>query len=225
MVGRASSTDQKRLMVVPKDYDLDEVVAEPDVYAPDGPQTLPIEEEERTLAGQPPHQLSEKPKPVSWKSLPRKDQLFILTMARLSEPLTQTSLQSYMFYQLRSFSPSAPDSTISYQAGMLQAAFTGAQFCTAVFWGRMADWEQMGRKRVILVGLLGTGIGALGFGFSSSFAVALFWRALGGALNGNIGVMRTMISEIIRDKKYQSRAFLLLPMTFNIGVIIGPILG
>ena len=34
-----------------------------------------------------------------------------------------------------------------------------------------------------------------------------------------------MISEIIREKKFQSRAFLLLPMTFNIGVIIGPILG
>ena len=30
-----------------------------------------------------------------------------------------------------------------------------------------------------------------------------------------------MISEIIKGKKYQSRAFLLLPMTFNIGVIIG----
>ncbi|KAK5145086.1 hypothetical protein LTR04_001402, partial [Oleoguttula sp. CCFEE 6159] len=55
---------------------------------------------------------------------------------------------------------------------------------------------------------------------------------LGGALNGNIGVMRTnlqlrnkMISEIIREKKYQSRAFLLMPMTFNVGVIVGPILG
>lgn len=34
-----------------------------------------------------------------------------------------------------------------------------------------------------------------------------------------------MISEIIREKKYQSRAFLLLPMTFNIGVIVGPIMG
>jgi hypothetical protein len=33
------------------------------------------------------------------------------------------------------------------------------------------------------------------------------------------------ISEIIREKKYQPRAFLLLPMTFNIGVIIGPVLG
>jgi len=37
--------------------------------------------------------------------------------------------------------------------------------------------------------------------------------------------MRTMISEIIKEKKYQSRAFLVLPMTFNIGVIVGPILG
>jgi MFS family permease len=48
---------------------------------------------------------------------------------------------------------------------------------------------------------------------------------LGGALNGNIGVMRTMVSEIVQEKKYQSRAFLLFPMCFNVGVIIGPILG
>ncbi|THX18759.1 MFS general substrate transporter [Aureobasidium pullulans] len=222
------SADQMPSTGLLKGHDSDQDVAEPSMYAPPSAarlEVLPVEEEERLLQAQSMTQVSEKSKPVSWASLPRKDQLLILTLARLSEPLTQTSLQSYMFYQLRSFSPSAPDSTISYQAGMLQAAFTGAQFCTALIWGRMADWEQMGRKRVILVGLLGTGIGALGFGFSNSFAVALLWRALGGALNGNIGVMRTMISEIIRDKKYQSRAFLLLPMTFNVGVIVGPILG
>jgi hypothetical protein len=65
----------------------------------------------------------------------------------------------------------------------------------------------------------------IGFGFSRSFVVAVSFRCLGGVLNGNIGVMRTMISEIIKEKKYQSRAFLVLPMTFNIGVIVGPILG
>lgn len=43
--------------------------------------------------------------------------------------------------------------------------------------------------------------------------------------NGNMGVMRTMISEIVKEKKFQSRAFLLLPMTFNVGVIVGPLLG
>ncbi|KAL2808840.1 major facilitator superfamily domain-containing protein [Aspergillus granulosus] len=164
-------------------------------------------------------------KPVTWASLPKKGQLAILTIARLSEPLTQTSLQAYLFYQLRSFDPSLPESTIAKQAGILQGSFTAMQFLTAVFWGRLADTEWMGRKRVLLIGLLGTCISCLGFGFSRSFAAAAVFRTLGGALNSNVGVMRTMISEIIEEKKYQSRAFLLLPMCFNIGVIIGPVLG
>ncbi|KAK5788808.1 hypothetical protein VI817_009766 [Penicillium citrinum] len=167
----------------------------------------------------------EPEKPVTWASLPKKGQLAILTFARLSEPLTQTSLQAYMFYQLKSFDPSLPDSTISAQAGILQGSFTAAQFLTAVFWGRLADASWMGRKRVLLIGLLGTCISCIGFGFSRSFMAAAVFRTLGGVLNSNVGVMRTLIAEIIAEKKYQSRAFLLLPMCFNIGVIIGPILG
>lgn len=34
-----------------------------------------------------------------------------------------------------------------------------------------------------------------------------------------------MLSEIIQEKKYQSRAFLLLPMCFNIGIVVGPVIG
>ncbi|KAJ5108031.1 hypothetical protein N7456_004706 [Penicillium angulare] len=164
-------------------------------------------------------------KPVTWSSLPKKGQLAILTLARLSEPLTQTSLQAYMFYQLKSFDRSLPDSTISAQAGILQGSFTAAQFLTAVWWGRLADADWMGRKKVLMIGLFGTCVSALGFGFSRSFVTAALFRTLGGLLNSNQGVMRTMISEIIAEKKYQSRAFLLLPMCFNIGVIIGPVLG
>ncbi|KAI9167585.1 Major facilitator superfamily transporter [Paramyrothecium foliicola] len=164
-------------------------------------------------------------KPVAWRDLPRKDQLCIITLARVSEPLVQTSLQAYLYYQLKWFDPSLPDSTISSQAGVLHASFMGAQFCTAMLWGRIADSPRGGRKVVLLVGLLGTCLSCLGFGFSTGFWQAMLFRTLGGATNGNIGVMRTMISEIIREKRFQSRAFLLLPMTFNIGVIIGPILG
>jgi len=166
-----------------------------------------------------------KSQPVSWRSLPRKDQLFVLTLARLSEPLTQTGLGSYLFYQLQSFDPSLPDSTISYQAGIIQAAFPFAQFLTAMLWGRFADSPRGGRKNAICIGLLGTMFSIIGFGFSHSFATCVTFRIIGGILNGNIGVMRTIISEIIKEKKYQSRAFLLLPMTFNVGVIVGPILG
>ncbi|CAG8042925.1 unnamed protein product [Penicillium olsonii] len=172
------------------------------------------------ILGQP-----EEEKPVTWGSLPKKGQLAILTFARLSEPLTQTSLQAYMFYQLKSFDPSLPDSKVSAQAGLLQGSFTAAQFITAVWWGRLADADWMGRKRVLLIGLMGTCLSCIGFGFSRSFVSAMIFRTLGGVLNSNIGVMRTLIAEIVCEKKYQSRAFLLLPMCFNIGVIIGPILG
>lgn len=141
-------------------------------------------------------------KPVTWMSLPKRGQLAVLTFARLSEPLTQTSLQAYMFYQLKSFDPSLPNSTISRQAGILQGSFTAAQFLTAVWWGRLADAPWMGRKRVLLIGLMGTCISCLGFGFSRSFVSAAVFRTLGGALNSNVGVMRTMISEIIVEKKY-----------------------
>jgi hypothetical protein len=140
-------------------------------------------------------------KPVTWRSLPKKSQLAVLTFARLSEPLTQTSLQAYMFYQLKSFDPSLSDSTISTQAGILQGSFTAAQFLTAVWWGRLADAECMGRKRVLLIGLLGTWVSCLGFGFSRSFTTAVVFRTLGGVLNSNVGVMRTMIAEIIQEKK------------------------
>ena len=143
----------------------------------------------------------DKDKPVSWMSLPKKDQLVILTLARLSEPLAQTSLQSYLFYQLKSFDPSLPDSAISRQAGILQGIFTAAQFLTAILWGRLADTDWMGRKQVLLIGLFGTALQSLGFGFSRSFASAAVFRTLGGVLNGNVGVMRTMIAEIIEEKK------------------------
>jgi MFS family permease len=93
---------------------------------------------------------------------------------------------------LKNFDPSLPDSTISWQVGMMQAAFTVTQFLTAIAWGRAADSEMIGRKKVLMVGLVGTMISALGFGFSKSFIVAMCFRSLGGALNGNVGVMRTV---------------------------------
>ena len=97
-----------------------------------------------------------------------------------------------MFYQLKWFDPNLPDSTISAQAGILHASFMAAQFVTAMIWGRVADSRRAGRKTVLLIGLLGTSFSCLGFGFSTSFWQALVFRTIGGATNGNIGVMRTM---------------------------------
>lgn len=85
-------------------------------------------------------------RPVKWRDLPNKKQLAILTIARLLERLSQTSLQAYMFYQLKSFDPNLPGPTIYFQAGMLQASFTAAQFphCYALgtILGRWQGWSE-----------------------------------------------------------------------------------
>ncbi|KAH6717415.1 major facilitator superfamily domain-containing protein [Leptodontidium sp. MPI-SDFR-AT-0119] len=166
-----------------------------------------------------------KPGPVTWLSLPRKDQLAILFLCRLVDFLQVASLQAYVFYQLKSFDSSLSDAAVSTQAGILQGCFTGAQVLTAILWGKAADARWCGRKMVLLIGLGGTAVSCIGYGFATTFFWAAFWRVFGGGINGTVGIIRTMIAEITKEKKYQSRAFLILPMSFNVAGILGPIMG
>ncbi|KAE8153910.1 MFS general substrate transporter [Aspergillus avenaceus] len=166
-----------------------------------------------------------RPGPVTWMTLPRKKQLALLGLCRVFDFLQIASLQAYMFYQLKSFDEDLSDSDVSTQAGILQGAFTAAQFATAIPWGRVADAEWGGRKFVLLVGLLGTAVSCLGVAFATSFAQAVFWRSFGGAINGTVGIIRTMIAENVKEKKYHSRAFLILPIGFNIASLFGPVMG
>ncbi|KAI1160849.1 major facilitator superfamily domain-containing protein [Nemania serpens] len=163
--------------------------------------------------------------PVTWMSLPRKDQLMILFLCRLVDFLQVASLQAYVFYQLKSFDDSLSDAQISSQAGLLQGAFTGAQVLTAFLWGRVADASWCGRKPVLIIGLFGTAISCIGYGFATSFWLAAFWRAAGGGINGTVGIIRTMIAEITVERKYQSRAFLILPISFSVAGTLGPLMG
>lgn len=167
----------------------------------------------------------EKPAPVTWMSLPHKSQLFILAICRLSEPLSNTCLLPYLYYLIRSLQPTNDTSpaSISRQAGLLVSLFALSQFFTSVPWASFAD--RWGRKPTIVIGLMLSIISNVGFGFSTTIPAVMFWRVLAGLGNGNIGVMRTMTAEIVKERKYQSRAFLLLPLVFNSGVVIGLALG
>lgn len=130
-----------------------------------------------------------KPGAVTWMSLPRKDQLFILFLGRLVDFLQMASMQAYVFYQLKAIDSSLSDAAISRQAGVLQACFTGAQILTAMMWGKAADTEWFGRKWVIIIGLAGTAVSCVGYGFATTFFWAAFWRMFGGAVNGTVSVM------------------------------------
>ena len=164
------------------------------------------------------------PPQPSWLNMPKKVQVLVLFLSRFADFFQMACLQAVMFHQLRSFDPQAKDSTISYQAGVLTGSFTSAQIVTGLLLGRIADYPSVGRKKILLLGFLGTAISCIGVAFSRSFGAAVAWRCVAGALNGTVGSARTMLAESV-PKPWHSRAFLVLPLAFNVANIFGPIFG
>ena len=70
-------------------------------------------------------------------------------------------------------------------------------FFGSLFWGMMSD--VIGRRPCLLAGIVGTLLAVVMFGMSTSFGMAVAARLLWGALNGNIGVVKTYMSEICDD--------------------------
>lgn len=95
------------------------------------------------------------------------------------------------------------DTNASFYAGLLVSAFAVAEACTAMIWGTISD--QYGRKPIILVGLAGTALSSLVFGFATNLWVALAARVIGGLLNGNVAVMQTMVAEMCTRPEHERR--------------------
>lgn len=105
-----------------------------------------------------------------------------IALCRICEPIAFMSIFPYIYFMIEDFHITDDPNKISVYAGMVTSAFTLAEFSTGVMWGRFSD--KVGRKPILLMGLTGTAISALIFGFAPSLSVALFARALGGLLNG-----------------------------------------
>ncbi|KAG7665591.1 uncharacterized protein J8A68_000797 [[Candida] subhashii] len=150
-------------------------------------------------------------------------QMLIICLIRFSEPLAFTSLFPYVYFMIRDFQIAPTEHEISKYSGYLASSFAFCQFLFAVRWGKLSD--RVGRKPILLIGLFGTSISLILFGFSQNYWWALAARSLAGCLNGNIAVLRTMIGEIATDRKHQATAFSTLPLLFNFGAIVGPAIG
>ncbi|SPO05546.1 uncharacterized protein DNG_08233 [Cephalotrichum gorgonifer] len=189
----------------------------------------------------PPSSPPRKKPEVRWSDLPNKDQLFLLAICRLSEPLSNVCLLPYIFYLVRSVLPRDPDSNtdstasatpgasesesarISEYSGLLVASFPLAQFAVSLAWGYISDAR--GRRPSILLGLLVSVVANAAFGLSRSLGALFFWRTLAGVANGNVGLMRGMTAEVVRERRFQTKAFLLLPLVFNSGMVFSLAVG
>lgn len=83
---------------------------------------------------------------------------------------------------------------LGHKAGYLASAYFIGNFIGSFAWGWISD--RVGRRPVLLFGVAVTISCELLFGFSQNFTWAIVARFLWGLLNGNIGVVKTYISEV-----------------------------
>eukprot|EP01034_Spumella_vulgaris_P025841 gene25841-32338_t len=112
--------------------------------------------------------------------------------------------------------------SLGYYAGGLAGAFCAAQFCSSILWGWFSD--KYGRKPAVFLGTLGTALGMIVFGTSRTYTQAVIGRVISGFLCGNLGVVKSFLTEVTDDTN-RGKAFSLFSLGWAIGTVIAPIAG
>ncbi|KAI9931822.1 hypothetical protein ASPWEDRAFT_37284 [Aspergillus wentii DTO 134E9] len=148
-------------------------------------------------------------------------QLVILSICRFAEPVVLTSILPYLPEMISYVGVQKDD--IAKWVGITSAVTAAAQAAMAVPWGTASDY--MGRKPIILLGLTCTMVFSVLFGFSQNLPWLIVSRGLLGFMNGNVGIIRTMVAEMVPHKELQPRAFSIMPLVWTLGGIFGPAFG
>jgi MFS family permease len=131
----------------------------------------------------------------------------ISAIVRLAEPIALTSIFPYAWALVKKFEV-GDEKDASFYAGLLISSFALAEAMTGMYWGGLSD--RIGRKPVLLIGCAGTMISMIAVGFAENIWTALIGRALGGFLNGNIGVIQTMVGELVKKPEHERESNFML---------------
>ena len=113
-----------------------------------------------------------------------------------------TSIFPYAWLMVKRFHV-GNDSSASFYAGILISAFALSECLTGILWGSVSD--RFGRKPILLLGCAGTMLSLVATGLAPNFWMALLGRVVGGLLNGNIGVIQTMVGEIVKEPEHERK--------------------
>jgi MFS family permease len=135
--------------------------------------------------------------------------------------MAYTSVFPYLPAMVRSYG--VPTNKVGSWVGVTSGVFSISQSITAVAWGKASD--TYGRKPTIILGLLTTMVCFIVWGMSTSLPMAIAVRAIQGGGNGNVGIIRTVVAEMVPERELQPRAFSIMPIVWSLGSIIGPSFG
>jgi DHA1 family tetracycline resistance protein-like MFS transporter len=106
--------------------------------------------------------------------------------------------------------------------GFLFASYSIMQLIFSPILGRLSD--KHGRRPVLLISIIGTGIGFLILGFATTLWMLFVGRILDGITGGNISTAQAYIADIT-TKEDRAKGMGLLGAAFGLGFIFGPAIG
>lgn len=110
----------------------------------------------------------------------------------------------------------------NYQVGLIAMSFPLMNFLFAPFWGSLSD--RYGRRPIILVSVLITGLAYLLFSQTVNLWLLLLSRLLSGIGSANLSVAQAYISDITPPKD-RAKSMGIIGAAFGLGFIIGPTVG
>ncbi|KAF8553972.1 MFS general substrate transporter [Imleria badia] len=161
--------------------------------------------------------------PVKAKTPLPWNQISLVFVALIAEPISSAYIFPFINQLIGELGiTGGDDRKIGYYAGLIESLFFVTQALTTWQWSRLSDF--IGRRPVILFGLLGLSASNFAFGLSRTLGMLIISRCIAGVLNGNIGVMKSMLGDIT-DHTNMARVFTMIPATFCIGITIAPLYG
>jgi DHA1 family tetracycline resistance protein-like MFS transporter len=106
--------------------------------------------------------------------------------------------------------------------GLLFASYSIMQLIFSPILGRLSD--RYGRRPVLLLSIIGTGIGFLVLGFATTIWMLFLGRILDGITGGNISTAQAYIADIT-TKENRAKGMGLIGAAFGLGFIFGPAIG
>jgi MFS transporter, DHA1 family, tetracycline resistance protein len=109
-----------------------------------------------------------------------------------------------------------------FTLALLFSCFSGMQFLFAPLWGRLSD--RIGRRPVLIGGLVGTGLSYLVFANADSLVWLFTARLLAGFFGANISTAAAYIADVTTPAN-RARGMGLIGAAFGLGFTFGPALG
>jgi MFS transporter, DHA1 family, tetracycline resistance protein len=106
--------------------------------------------------------------------------------------------------------------------GFLFASYSIMQLVFSPILGRLSD--KYGRRPVLFISIIGTGIGFLILGFAQTLWMLFVGRILDGITGGNISTAQAYIADVT-TKENRAKGMGLIGAAFGLGFILGPALG